>query len=167
MLLRLHSQLVNFELPFFFFFFAIFGNLTLAQIPLLLGMFPSRTPLREPFSSPTRPGLVSAARGQGSKPRRLFSPTFPHIRLCLCRGSHRNRFCFLIYFSLSLPPGSSVEFASSDKHSGIFSLPPHLCRRLFPTAGDINFSSFPHHLENILRFLRFKWLLDYIPRPIF
>ena len=124
--------------------------------PLLLGMFPSRTPLREPFSSPARPGLVSAARGQGSKPRRLFSPTFPHIRLCLCRGSHRNRFCFLIYFSLSLPPGSSVEFASSDKHSGIFSLPPHLCRRLFPTAGDINFSSFPHHLENILRFLRFK-----------
>lgn len=43
----------------FFFFFAIFGNLTLAQIPLLLGMFPSRTPLREPFSSPAHPGLVS------------------------------------------------------------------------------------------------------------
>ena len=125
------------------------------------------TPQRT-LQQPCPPWLgVLAARGQGSRPRRLFSPAFPHIRLCLCRGSHRNHFCFLIYFSLSLPPGSSVEFASSDKHSGIFSLPPHLCRRLLPTVGDINFSGFPHHLENILRFLRFKWLLDYIPRPIF
>ena len=149
------ATLLNFELHFFFFCYfwkSYTGSDSSPPLYVPLKDTPQRT-LQQPC--PPWPGVL-AARGQGSKPKRLFSPAFPHIRLCLCRGSHRNRFCFLIYFSLSLPPGSSVEFASSDKHSGIFSLPPHLCRRLFPTAGDINFSSFPHHLENILCFLRFK-----------
>lgn len=156
--------------------FSVTGRFKQSQSPLLLiGLFPSRIPLREPFASPAYPGLVPwlplvRAQSPGGS-----SPQGSHTYW----SSHKNPFaslCTVLSPYLQAPLQSlllqkNIQLIPSQ---AFFSLPSLLCRVLLPTAthsslygGDINFSSFPHHLENIICFSVFKWLLDYIPRPIF
>lgn len=132
LLWHFHPQLLSFELHIFCCFYKPYtGSNSFPPWYVPLKDTPQRT-----LHQPCLPWLsILAACGQGSKPRKQFTPAFPHIRLCLSRSSRKNHFCFLIYFSLSLPPGSSTESASSDRHlgapiSGIFSLSPH-SHRLF------------------------------------
>ena len=79
---------------------AIFVNLTLARIPLLLGMFPSRTPLRERFSSPACPGLVSwlpvvRAQGPGGCPHRHSHTSVSAYAVVLTGITFASLFTFL------------------------------------------------------------------------
>ena len=161
-------------------FFAVFISLTLDQIPFLLGMFPSRTPLREPFTSPACPGLVSwplvvRAQSPGSSSHQRSHTSGSAYPAVLARITFASLFTFLsphLRAPLqSLPLQTDIQGLPSQAFSLHLPISAGGCSSqpltLLPVVGDINCSSFPRHLENILRSSRFKWLLDYTPRPIF
>lgn len=129
LLWHFHPQLLSFELHIFCCFYKPYtGSNSFPPWYIPLKDTPQRT-----LHQPCLPWLsILAACGQGWKPRKQFTPAFPHIRLCLSRSSRKNHFCFLIYFFLSLAPGSSTESASSD----IQGLPSQAFSLCLPTATD-------------------------------